>query len=75
MVVSLEQAIKAKKSLKDQLARPDWLRGIGVGQNERGEHLIEVRVGIDTQEVREAIPASIEGVPIRVTVIGNVRPQ
>lgn len=75
MTISLEQAHQAKQELKDKLARPVWLRGVGIGQDEAGGHVIEVRVEVDTPAIREAIPANVKGVPVRVTAVGEVHRQ
>lgn len=75
MAISLEQAHQAKQELKHRLTRPPWLRGIGIGQDETGGHVIEVRVEADTPAIREAIPDNINGVPIRVTAVGGVHHQ
>lgn len=75
MAISLEQAYQAKQELKDRLARPIWLKGVGIGRDEAGGHVIEVRVEADTPTIRQAIPASVNGVPIRVTAVGEVHRQ
>lgn len=73
MTISLEQAQKAKNALKVTLARPAWLKGIGIGQDDSGNHVIEVRIKSDLPEVREAIPAEVGGVSVKVTAIGETR--
>jgi hypothetical protein len=74
-MIGLEQARKAKDALRVRLNRPQWLRGVGIGIDDAGSHLVRVMVAQMTDEVRQALPAQIEGVPVEVDVTGEIVPQ
>lgn len=70
--LSKSEVERAKAELKEQLGRPPWLRGIGIG-GERGNYCLKVNVTSMTGEVREQIPAVVAGVPVIVEVVGAIR--
>jgi hypothetical protein len=70
--INIELARKAKNTLKMQLNRPPWLRGIGIGVDTNGSHLVRVMVSEMTDEIQKLIPSSIEKVPVKIDVVGNI---
>ena len=73
-MISIEQARKAKETLRAQLRRPTWLRGVGIGQDSHGSHLVRVMVAEMNEEVR-TLPKAVMGVPVEVDVTGDFETQ
>lgn len=67
----LNQARKAKDSLREKLQRPAWLRGVGVGVDVRGSYCVKVLVEKMSDAV-SALPREVEGVPVEVEVVGDI---
>ena len=77
-MATLEQAELAKAALMtvvvpDKEHPPSWLRGIGVTAA-HGGHAVLVNVGEMTGEAA-ALPAEVDGVPVVVTVVGDIVAQ
>ncbi len=70
-MVGIEQARKAKDALRLRLSRPSWLRGVGVGIDPNGSHLVRVMVAEMNDDVRKALPTEIDGVPVEIDVTGD----
>jgi hypothetical protein len=70
-MVDMEQARRAKETLRARLSRPAWLRGVGIGIDASGSHLVRVMVAEMTDEVRRALPPQVDGVPVEVDVTGD----
>jgi hypothetical protein len=70
-MIGIEQARKAKDALRGRLNRPPWLRGVGVGIDQAGSHLVRVMVAEMNDDVRRALPTEIDGVPVEVDVTGD----
>jgi hypothetical protein len=70
-MIGIEQARKAKDALRVRLSRPPWLRGVGIGIDPSGSHLVRVMVAEMNDDVRRALPKEIEGVPVEVDVTGD----
>ena len=73
-MASVVAARHAKEVLKEQLGRPPWRRGIGIG-GERGNYCVKGDVRAATEEVRAAIPGTVEGVEVIVDEVGDIRPH
>ena len=70
-MIDIARARKAKDALRVRLSRPSWLRGIGIGIDPRGSHLVRVMVVEMNDDVRKALPTEIDGVPVEVDVTGD----
>jgi antitoxin (DNA-binding transcriptional repressor) of toxin-antitoxin stability system len=64
----------AKDALKAKLGAAPWLRGVGVVAGEDGMCL-QVGVAQASDEVRQQIPAAVEGVPVQVAEVGEIVAQ
>jgi hypothetical protein len=69
----MERASAAKATLKAQLGRPDWLRGIGIAADPEGNPYVKVNVAALTAEVQAAVPKSIDGVTIELEPVGDIK--
>jgi len=74
-MITRKQAEHAQQILGARLARPQWLRGIGITFDDEGSHLLKVNVQEITDEVRSIIPFIIEGVPVNLCVVGTIVAQ
>lgn len=70
--ILMERANAAKAALKSRLGRPPWLRGIGIGADPDGGLHVKVNVAALTPEVRESVPETLDGVPVRLEAVGEV---
>jgi hypothetical protein len=70
MAVSLEDARKAKEDAKVLLAGLD----VGVGITEDGEDFA-LKVNLRDAGQKDKIPSSINGVPVRTEVVGEISKQ
>lgn len=70
----MDDATKAKARLQRALGFPfpPWLRGIGVGWLEDGSHCVQVNVSELSPDVRSRIPETVDGVPVRVSAVGEI---
>jgi len=53
----------------------DDVVAVGIGSLQGDRHGIVVSVRSKTEEVQEAVPDSVEGVPVELRVVGDVRAQ
>lgn len=74
-MVTRSQAEQAQEKLGRSLDFPTWLRGIGLMHDSAGSYFLKVNVQAMTDEVRAALPAEIEGVPVKVDVVGVLHPR
>lgn len=74
-MATLDQARKAKASLKASLGKPGWLRGLGIGSDPSGGAVVRVNVATLTDEVRQAVPTSMNGVSVEIHVVGDAEAQ
>jgi hypothetical protein len=73
-VASIADAERAQQRLREKFGRMPGVRGIGVAWDERGDTHISVNVDNDLREtVRNAIPNQVDGVPIELRSIRNLR--
>jgi hypothetical protein len=70
-----EDLRQAKAVLLNCLCRPEWLRGVGEGQDVNGLLRLEVRVSEITPEVELVVPASIEGIEVHMEAVGDIVAQ
>jgi len=73
-MIDIDQAQKAKNALRMRLSRPPWLRGVGIGIDSNGSHLVHVMVSEMNDCVRKSLPSEIDGVPVEVNVTGDFYP-
>jgi hypothetical protein len=69
-MADLEQARAAKAHLARDLTGHDGIRGIGLTRVPEG-----YAVCVDVAERQEDLPGAVDGVPVRVRVVGPVHPQ
>lgn len=72
MAATADQAITAKQRLRQEIGRPEWLLGVGVGK-EGDDHVIEIRISRDSPEIRDSVPAVVDSVRVCIVVVGDVR--
>jgi len=71
--VTFDQAQRAAATLGRELGRPAWLRGIAVERDSAVGYSLSVRVARGVAAPR--MPATVEGVPIRVLHRSVARPR
>lgn len=71
-MATIDEAREAKSVLKATLGKPEWLRGIGIGSDPSGA-VVRVNVVDDTDEVRKAVPVSVNGVAVEIHVVGDAK--
>ena len=72
-MATIDEAREAKSVLKATLGKPEWLRGIGIGSDPSGGAVVRVNVVDDTDEVRKAVPVSVNGVAVEIHVVGDAK--
>ncbi len=71
-MVTIDQARAAKAELRKAVDGVDGVCGVGLAQ--RGSETDWVlQVNVETVRARKDVPAAVEGVPVRVHVVGPVR--
>lgn len=68
---TLDQARAAKSKALTLLQNSPTVVGIGIARQD-GAYCVKVNVS-HAPAVAEAVPASIDGVPVRVAVVGEIR--
>lgn len=74
-MVTKEMALFAKVELQKKLGKPDWLRGIGIGQGRSGVYTVRVNVDKLTPEVARHLPREMFGVMVDVREVGEIKAQ
>ena len=69
---ALERARAAKEKAKRLLADVPEVNGVGLGMR-GGEYVVKVNVTRPPTDA-EAIPRDLDGVPVVVDVVGDIRP-
>jgi len=72
-MATLEEARQVKALLKERLGKPDWLRGIGIGNDSAHGFVVRVNVDALTDEIRKSVPALIESVQIEIQATGEAQ--
>lgn len=72
-VVTFAEAQLVAAELVRRLASAPWWRGVGVERNETGGFGVAVRFSADAEV--PALPAEIDGVPIRAVRRGLAQPR
>ncbi|MEG3616301.1 hypothetical protein [Isoptericola haloaureus] len=71
-MATIDQARAAKRSLRERIAQVDGVCGVGLAQ--RGDaHDWVLQVNVTTVGARKDVPPAVEGVPVRVHVVGAVQ--
>ncbi|MDO8143505.1 MULTISPECIES: hypothetical protein [Isoptericola] len=71
-MATIEQARAAKGALREKVAQVDGVCGVGLAQ--RGDsHDWVLQVNVTTVRARKDVPPDVEGVPVRVHVVGAVQ--
>jgi hypothetical protein len=71
-MVDIERARAAKQHLRRDLDGRDGIRAIGLGRGEDGYRL---QVGVASRADADGLPAEVDGVTVRVRVVGAVQAQ
>jgi len=69
----MDRVSAAKATLKSQLGRPEWLRGIGIAAEPDGKLYLKVNVAALTPDVRAAVPETLDDVSVRIEVVGDIK--
>jgi hypothetical protein len=72
-MASLSEVQHAKEVLKGRIGQASWLRGIGIG-GKSGSYCVKVNVDHLSPDVTASIPTVVEGVPVIVQAVGEIRP-
>lgn len=72
-MADLSHARAAKSRLRTALAAHEGIRGIGLAVADDG-YLLQVNVVSGRPEDVADVPAAVDGVPVRVRVVGPVQP-
>lgn len=67
---NLEQAHEARRKLREHLAGIEGIQGIGIVALAEG---YGIKVNVRDERPRD-VPAAIDGVPIRIEVVGAILP-
>jgi len=71
-MITLDEARAAKAILRTRIGRPSWLRGVGIGHDGAGNHVVKVNVATVTEEVRAQLPTNVGHVPVVVEAVGDI---
>lgn len=70
-MVTMNEARSAKAALRDTLRDVDGVQGVGLAQ--RGDdHDWVLQVNVLSLRARKDVPPDVDGVPVRVNVVGAV---
>ncbi|WP_418275182.1 hypothetical protein ACNHYB_09940 [Isoptericola jiangsuensis] len=70
-MVTMNEARSAKDALRHSLEHVDGVQGVGLAQ--RGDaHDWVLQVNVASVRVRKDVPPDVDGVPVRVNVVGAV---
>lgn len=70
--MTFEEVERAKQALRKQLKtpeRPEWLRGIGIGLDDRGYF---IKVNVSKAGVSADIPSKFQGARVVVDAVGEI---
>lgn len=71
-MVTRDEAHSAKSALRHRIEQVDGVCGVGLAQ--RGDdHDWVLQVNVQDVSARKDVPASIDGVPVQVRVVGAVQ--
>ena len=72
--MGLAEAKRVKMAIKIKLGKPPWLRGIGVGANDAGEHCVKINVDKVTPEIQKLAGelATEFSADIKIEEVGNI---
>lgn len=70
---SLDEIRELKRAHESRWLALDDVVGVGIGTLEDGRPGIVVSVRARSEEVRDRVPASVDGVPVEVRVVGEIR--
>jgi hypothetical protein len=70
-MVTMNEARSAKAALRESLQHVDGVQGVGLAQ--RGDdHDWVLQVNVVSIRARKDVPPAVDGVPVRVNVVGTV---
>lgn len=65
----------AKRGLSRRLLRHPGVSGVGIETAEGGGERIKVYLAEENPDLRQLVPATVEGYPVVVEIIGRVTPR
>jgi hypothetical protein len=65
-MVTEEAASAAQEALSQALDNPPWLWGVCLFHDSEGSFFLRVHVAVMDEEIVDAIPASVLGVPVEI---------
>ena len=65
----------AKAQHEAELMAMPGVVSVGIGMNDDGNEVIVVGIDRDQPSIRAQVPQSVEGYPVRVEVVGNIKAQ
>lgn len=66
---------EAKRALSRQLLQHPGVSGVGIETAEGGGERIKVYLAEDDPALRSSVPATVDGYPVAVEVIGRIVPR
>jgi hypothetical protein len=71
-VATIEQARAAKGTLREAVAEVDGVHGVGLAQRGDASDWV-LQVNVESERARKDVPPAVDGVPVRVRVVGRVQ--
>ncbi|MGZ5436265.1 MAG: hypothetical protein ACXWID_04550 [Pyrinomonadaceae bacterium] len=66
---TMASALRAKEKTKQLLKGLPGIDGIGIAWDDEGKPCVRVNVDVEAKTSREKIPASVDGIPVKVEFI------
>lgn len=72
-MATMKAALQAKEKTKELLKDVPGIDGIGITWDDDGQPCVRVNIDIEEERSRRQIPASVDGVPIKVEFVRQAR--
>jgi len=72
-MATMKAALQAKEKTKELLKGVPGIDGIGITWDDDGQPCVRVNVDVEAEASRQEIPASVDGVPVKVEIVRQAR--
>jgi hypothetical protein len=72
-MATMKAALQAKEKTKELLKGVPGIDGIGITWDDDGQPCVRVNVDIEEETSRWEIPATVDGVPVKVEIVRQAR--
>ena len=72
-MATMKAALQAKEKTKELLKGLPGIDGIGITWDDDGQPCVRVNVDVEAEASRQEIPASVDGVPVKVEIVRQAR--